>query len=106
MNNETSIKKHRRYDEAFKRSAVEHWMISGQSATAIASELGIPVQNLHKWKQKFKALPAGAVATTLDALQAENRRLQRELHRAVQQRDILKKTLGIISAPSDNGLGA
>ena len=96
--------KHKRYDEAFKRSAVEHWMISGKSARQIAGELGINMQNLPKWKQKFKALPAGQVASTLDALQAENRRLQRELHRVVQQRDILKKTLGIISAPSDNGL--
>lgn len=49
------------------------------------------MQNLHKWKQQFKALPGGQVANTLEALQAENRRLQRELHRAVQQRDILKK---------------
>ena len=105
MNHEIPIK-HKRYDEAFKRSAVEHWMVSGQSATVIAAELGINVQNLHKWKQKFKALPAGQVATTLDALQAENRRLQKELRRAVQQRDILKKTLGIISAPSENDLGA
>ncbi len=79
-------------------------MLSGQSATQIAGELGINVQNLHKWKQKFKALPAGQVAGTLDALQAENRRLQKELHRVVQQRDILKKTLGIISAPNENGL--
>ncbi len=102
MNNDAPIK-YKRYDEGFKRSAVEHWMLSGKPATFIAAELGIPVQNLHKWKQKFKALPAGQVATTLDALQAENRRLQKELHCAVQQRDILKKTLGIISAPSDNG---
>ena len=103
MNTEPTTK-HKRYDEAFKRSAVEHWMISGKSARQIAGELGIHVQNLPKWKQKFKALPAGQVANTLDALQAENRRLQRELHRVAQQRDILKKTLGIISAPPDNGL--
>ena len=96
--------KHKRYDETFKRSAVEHWMISGKSGRQIAGELGINQQNLHKWKQKFKALPAGQVAGTLDGLQAENRRLQRELHRVVQQRDILKKTLGIISEPSGNGL--
>ena len=102
MNTQTT--KHKRYDEVFKRSAVEHWMLSGRSATQIAGELGIQVQNLHKWKQKFKALPAGQVAGTLDAIQAENRRLQKELHRVVQQRDILKKTLGIISAPSENGL--
>ena len=102
MNTETT--KHKRYDETFKRSAVEHWLLSGQSATWIAEELGVNVQNLHKWKQKFKALPAGQVAGTLEALQAENRRLQKELHRAVQQRDILKKTLGILSAPSETGL--
>jgi transposase-like protein len=102
MNTETI--KYKRYDEAFKRSAVEHWMLSGRNATQIAGELGINVQNLHKWKQKFKALPAGQVAGTLDALQAENRRLQKELHRVMQQRDILKKTLGIISGPSEIGM--
>lgn len=99
----TPTRKYKRYDEAFKRSTVEHWMISGQSARQIAAELGINVQSLHAWKQQFKALPAGQVAGTLEALQAENRRLQRELHRMVQQRDILKKTLGIISEPSGNG---
>jgi transposase len=84
--------KYRRYDEAFKRSAVEHWLVSGKPATHVAAELGINVQNLHKWKQKFKELPAGQVAGTLEALQAENRRLQRELQRVSVQRDILKKT--------------
>ena len=96
--------KYKRYDEAFKRSTVEHWMLSGKSARQVASELGINVQNLPKWKQKFKELPAGQVAGTLEALQAENRRLQRELHRVAQQRDILKKTLGIISEPAEGGL--
>ena len=102
----TPTRKYKRYDKAFKRSAVEHWMVSGKSARLIAAELGINAQNLHKWKQKFKALPAGQVAGTLEALQMENRRLQRELHRVVQQRDILKKTLGIISEPPGSGLSA
>jgi transposase-like protein len=68
-----------------------------------ASELGITAQTLQNWQKKFKALPAGAVAGTLEALQAENRRLQKELHRMMQQRDILKKTLGIISEAPGNG---
>ena len=102
----TSERKYKRYDEAFKRQAVEHWMLSGQSARLVATELGVNVQSLHQWKQQFKALPAGQVAGTLEALQAENRRLQKELHRVGQQRDILKKTLGIFSEPSGNGLGA
>lgn len=89
--NHNTPRAYKRYDESFKRSAVEHWMVSGKSARVIAEELGINVQSLQKWKQQFKALPAGQVANTLDALQAENRRLQRELRRAQTQRDILKK---------------
>ena len=75
-----------------------------ESGRQIASDLGINEQSLKVWKQKFKQLPAGQVAPTLDALQAENRRLQRELRHAQEQRDILKKTLGILSAPSGSGL--
>jgi transposase len=100
--NSTTRTKYKRYDEAFKRQAVEHWMVSGKSGRQIATELGSNEQSLKIWKQKFKQLPAGQVAPTLDALQAENRRLQRELRRAQEQRDILKKTLGIISAPSES----
>ena len=35
MNPEPKIS-YKRYDEAFKRSAVEHWMVSGKSATQVA----------------------------------------------------------------------
>lgn len=101
MNDKT---KYKRYDEAFKREAVEHWLVSGKSGRQIAGELGINEQSLKAWKQQFKQGPASAVAPTLDALQTENRRLQRELRRAQEQRDILKKTLGILSAPSESGL--
>ena len=90
-NASTPIRKYKRSDEAFQRSTVEHWLLSGKSARPVAQELGINVQRLQKWKQKFKALPAGQVAGTLEALQAENRRRQKELHRVAQQRDILKK---------------
>jgi transposase len=102
--NDKAKTKYKRYDEAFKRQAVEHWMVSGLPGRQIAAELGINEQSLKIWKQKFKQLPAGQVAPTLDALQAENRRLQRELRRAQEQRDILKKTLGIISAPNESVL--
>ena len=102
--NSTPTRKYKRYDEAFQRSTVAPWMLSGKSARQVAQELGLNVQSLQKWKQKFKALPAGQVAGTLEALQTENRRLQKELHRLMQQRDILKKTLGIISESPGSGL--
>jgi transposase-like protein len=79
-------------------------MLSGKSGRQVAQELGVNLQSLQHWKQQFKELPAGQVANTLEALQAENRRLQKELRRVAQQRDILKKTLGIISEPADGGL--
>lgn len=102
--NDTTKTKYKRYDEAFKREAVEHWLVSGKSGRRIAGELGIHEQSLKAWRRQFKELPARQVAPTLDALQAENRRLARELRRAQEQRDILKKTLGIISAPSESAL--
>jgi transposase-like protein len=100
--NPTPTRKHRRYDEVFKRQAVEHWLLSGKSGRQIADELGVNQQTLNSWKKVFtqRASPA-EVAGTLEQLQAENQRLKRELARAVQARDILKKTLGILSEPSE-----
>ena len=92
----TPTRKRPQYDAAFQRSSVEHWLLSGKSARQTAAELGIATQTLQNWQKKFKAQPAGAGAGTLESLQAENRRLQKKLGRLGQQRDILKKTLGIM----------
>jgi len=94
----------KRYDEAFKRSAVAHWQNSGKSATQVANELGLSAQNLKLWKARLGGEPPASGVRTVAELEAENRRLRRELQAVAQQRDILKKTLGIISAPSETGL--
>ena len=88
----------KRYDEAFKRQAVEHWIQSGKRGTRIAAELGISYPSLKDWKRRYSgnALPGGA------DLLAENRALRAELARVREQRDILKKTLGILAEPSKN----
>ena len=88
----------KRYDEAFKRQAVEHWLKSGQNGTQIAAALGISYPSLKEWKRRYvgDALPVRA------DLAAENRALKAELTRVREQRDILKKTLGILSEPSKN----
>ena len=105
MNPETTAPRSRkRYDEAFKRSAVAHWQGSGKSATQVASELGLNPQSLKQWKLRLGGEPSATGVRTVAELEAENRRLRRELHAVAQQRDILKKTLGILSSPSGNGL--
>jgi transposase len=92
----------KRYDEAFKRQAVEHWLQSGKSGRQIAAELGISYPSLKTWKRRYDG-----PATPLRAdLAAENRALRAELARVREQRDILKKTLGILSQPSPSATDA
>lgn len=97
----------KRYDETFKRSAVELWLQGGKSAETIASELGICSQSLKVWKRQLAARPAtGPGQRSVEQLEEENRRLRREVRHLAQQRDILKKTLGILSTPPENALSA
>ena len=94
-----------RHDETFKRAAVELLVSSGKPPRQIAQELGVSVWNLRDWKKRFRAATPG-MARTLEQAEAENRTLREELQRVKNQRDILKKTLGIISAPPETGMHA
>jgi transposase-like protein len=89
------------HDEAFKRSAVELLVVSGKSIKQVAGELGVAHWTLREWKKRYGA---GPTPRTLSELENENRRLRQELLRAQTQRDILKKTLGILSNPNDSAL--
>ena len=88
------------YDQAFKRQAVEQWIKTGKAGTRIAAELGISYPTLKEWKRRY----TGDALPVRQDLAAENRALKAELARVRQQRDILKKTLGIISNPNDSVL--
>ena len=96
------VRERRRYTEEFKRAAVENWLSSGKSALRVARELGISAHNLRDWR--FRYAPAAkpvdaAVPESPEAMRAEVCRLRKELARVTAQRDILKKTLGIVSEP-------
>lgn len=94
------VRERRRYTEEFKRSAVEHWLSSGRSAERVASELGISPFNLRDWRYRYAPAlkPVDApVPESPEAMKAEVCRLRKELARVTTQRDILKKTLGIVS---------
>ena len=90
----------KRYEEAFKKQAVEHWLQSGKPGTQIARELGVSYPTLKQWKRCYwgEAVPVRA------DLESENRALRAELARVREQRDILKKTLGIFAVPSRSGM--
>lgn len=88
----------KRYDEEFKRQAVENWIKTGKPGTQIALELGISYPSLKEWKRRYY----GDATPQRDDLAAENRALKAELARVREQRDILKKTVGIFTEPSRN----
>jgi hypothetical protein len=54
--NQTPVKVRRKFDETFKRAALENWHNSGKSATVIAQELGLEANRLYAWPQRFATL--------------------------------------------------
>lgn len=107
---EASVKPRRKFDETFKREAVQNWLDSGKSAEVIAEELGLRANRLYAWKKIFAPAAAGGRAAagakpgSSADLQSQLDATRRELARVREQRDILKKTLGILSEPSTNAM--
>jgi transposase-like protein len=72
---------YRKFDETFKREAMQNWLFSGKSADLLAGELGIN-SNLHyAWRKIFA--PA-TLAEALARIEAD----QREIRHLREQRDI------------------
>ena len=90
----------RRYDREFKEKAVA-LVLGGRSQGEVSRDLGVSAWSLDEWVKKTRA---GRTATEPGTLAAETseqrelRRLRQENDCLCQQRDILKKALGILSA--------
>jgi transposase len=91
-------KPRRKFDAAFKAAAVEHCRRQGGDVMQTAQDLGINYWTLRDWVELAKSPPSSPSPTVLE-LEQENRRLKAELARVTEQRDILKKSLGILSTP-------
>ena len=108
---ENPVKVRRKFDETFKREAVQNWLSSGKSAEMIGKELGILPNRLYAWRKRFAPADAGGRAAagaksgSLADLQSQLEKALRENRHLREQRDILKKTLGILSEPPRNATG-
>ena len=91
----------RRYDAQFKEQAVKLLLSSGRALHRIAEELGVSDSALKEWKEahlrQSDGIERNGQRVTAEQLLIENQRLRRELERVTSQRDILKKSLGILS---------
>ena len=93
--------KRRSFDEAFKRDAVALLLKGDKPIKLLATDLGVSHWNLRDWRKRYG--PAAPVRRS-EALEIELRALRRENQHLRAQRDILKKTLGILVEPGANGL--
>ncbi|GAC1360258.1 MAG: hypothetical protein NVSMB38_44150 [Ktedonobacteraceae bacterium] len=87
------------YTKEFKEEAVRLVQTSGKLISQIARELGISDSAIHGWRKELAehekdAFPGKGYQTKLGK---ENRRLKCELERIQQERDILKRVVGIFS---------
>ena len=89
-----------RYTDQYKQEALELWRASGRSAAKVAAELGIRPPLLYRWAHAERVPDAPKSGRkpkrSLEELEAENRRLRQENVKLLEQREVLKKSLGIL----------
>ena len=95
------MKKVKRYEESFKQEVVNLALSKRQSLEKTAKELGIAQSSLCKWVRNYK-LGRHQNLSDKSALKPEEIELNKalkELAIVKEERDILKKALGIFSLP-------
>ena len=97
-----------RYTEQYKREALELWRNSGRSAAAVATQLGIRPPLLYRWARLMRVSknisPGGSSRRSVEELESENRELRHENAKLLEQREVLKKSLGILSEVPHRGM--
>ena len=97
------------YTDEYKEQALELWRASGRSAAKVAAELGIRPPLLYRWARAERPLantstPGQKRLRSVEELEAEIRRLREENAKLLEQREVLKKSLGILSEVPPRGM--
>jgi transposase len=97
-----------RYSQEYKKEALELWRNSGRSAAKVAAELGIRAPLLYRWAHLEREPDATKAQSktqcSVAELEAEIRRLHSENAKLLEQREVLKKSLGILSEAPPRGM--
>ncbi|URL26632.1 IS3 family transposase [Enterobacter kobei] len=84
----------KRYPEEFKIEAVKQVVDRGYSVASVATRLDITTHSLYAWIKKYG--PDSSTNKEQSDAQAEIRRLQKALKRVTDERDIFKKSRGVL----------
>ena len=97
MANKKTNKPRRKYDSTFKADVVK-MALSGRPVREIADSLGISENLIYRWRNEAQNAADNEIASESSKSQSEEiLRLRAQLNRTEQERDILKKALGIFS---------
>ena len=91
----------KRYTDECKGEAAKQVIHQGRPGREVAGRLGVSIDTLYAWVRMQRKVPEARHADV--SLAAENRRLQAELKRVTEERDILKKA-AVSSTRRRNGL--
>ena len=98
----------KRYEEEFKRQAVELVIHSGRTQAQIARELGISEYSLTLWKKDYlrHLKPAQIDGEQMSPEQMLDKigQQQREIEYLKRQREILKKAMSILGEEPHSGM--
>lgn len=99
----------KRYDDEFKRNAVELLLSGAHDLKPLAEDLGVCPGTLRNWRDQYLSAqedsPQGPPrGPTPREMAAELRRLRKDNEKLKRQRDILKKALGILSDQSPGSM--
>jgi transposase len=93
----------RKYDAEFKADVVR-MMLNGRSVRELSLSMGLNENMLHRWKSTYNEglgssspQPSANAAILPPVPAAEHERVKARLREVEQERDILKKALGIFS---------
>ena len=95
-----SDKKATIYAPEFKKSSAKLALESKNTISQTARELGVNVNTLHTWINKYSGAKAVNVAGEDNKLYEELKRLKKENHQLTQERDILKKAAAYFAKES------
>ena len=79
----------KRYPEEFKIEAVKQVVYRGHPISDVAKRLDVTTHSLYAWVKKYG--PDSKQHNELSDAQSKIRRLQKELKRTPEERDLLKK---------------